>query len=159
MMTALVLALAVAAQAPEPELPAPAPHRVHVDGPAVYWVWGVKLPNGHVRPVEYSAPAAPARPSFETNGVVAEKLADDGRMIRASDPATMIQAQQVIEQSRRKPPEPPSKPCLPDLPELARDAASAWLWSEMVKYYIPAFLLTLLALVSFGLALRLRRPS
>ena len=112
MIPTLILALAVAAQADDdaPASPAtsgPGLHRVHVVGPRELWVWSVETADGKFRPVEYRPDPAPARPAFETNGVVAARLGSDGRTIRASDPRTLAEVAAVAERCK---PDPPAEP-------------------------------------------------
>lgn len=119
MIPTLIFALAVAAQADDaPAPPAtsePGLHRVHVVGPRELWVWSVETADGKFRPVEYRPGPAPARPAFETNGVVAARLASDGRTIRASDPRTLAEVTAVAE-ARDCKPEPPADPAPPAEP-------------------------------------------
>lgn len=125
MIPTLILALAVAAQADDdaPSLPMlpddgspavaspaasePGLHRLRVVGPRDCWVWSVRTADGRFRPVDYRPTTAPARPAFETNGVVAARLASDGRTIRASDSRTLAEVTAVAERCK---PEPPADP-------------------------------------------------
>lgn len=174
MIPKLLLALAVAAQAGDdaPSLPMipddaappaaaaaarePGLHKLRIVGPRECWVWSVEQPDGRFRPVEYrptpASPTAPAaRPSFETNGVIAARLATDGRTIRASDATTLAEVTAVVEAGRRK----PSPPTVPDVVRAV--AAAAFPWEELLLYAAGLAL----CLVGFVLAVRsvLRRPS
>jgi len=173
LLAALVIGQAVA-DAPEPPMisDAPAPVAAEADGkPGLHavvhagrklWVWSVPLPDGRFRPVEYAPTPAPERPSFETNGVVASALTGDGRILRASDPATLAEVGRVVEEARKKTPD---RPCRPDQPcdpsdelDRIRNAAAAALRLEELAWYGLSGGLLLLGGILLVVVFRRRNP-
>lgn len=125
---ALLSVLLISQTAPVPYANAFAPdpagswHQVEMGGKTAL-VWGTKDANGWVRFVPNAQPPSPpvespeestatltGRPFYQTNGVSADKLATDSRVVRASDPETL----QMVMESNAKPCNPFDDP--PDWP-------------------------------------------